>query len=145
MTLITAPDRAEVAHAAAKRHGCAGVIVEALTRDNYVSILDPLLPNGGFLYNVSVDVSSCALMEFCSERNVLYLDTVVEPWAGGYTDPRLSMSQRTNYGQREDMISLKRVLGPDVRLVCLRTSVLEMRTYFCPCVNDFGPRYPRLP
>jgi len=31
----------------------------------------------------------------------MYLDTCIEPWAGGYTDRRLSPSQRSNYALRE--------------------------------------------
>jgi homospermidine synthase len=40
-------------------------------------------------------------VEFCRERGVLYLDTCLEPWAGGYTDASMSPSRRTNYALRE--------------------------------------------
>jgi len=33
-----------------------------------------------------VDVSSAALVELARERGALYLDTCIEPWAGGYVD-----------------------------------------------------------
>jgi len=46
---------------------------------------------GGFPVNLSVDVSSVALVELARERGALYLDTCVEPWAGGYTDSKLSV------------------------------------------------------
>ena len=36
---------------------------------------------------MSVDVSSVALIELCQEKGALYLDTCIEPWPGGYTDP----------------------------------------------------------
>ena len=42
---------------------------------------------GDFLLNLSVDVSSIALVKFCHEKGALYLDTCIEPWPGGYTDP----------------------------------------------------------
>jgi len=35
--------------------------------------------------NLSVEVSSVALVELCRELGALYLDTCVEPWPGGYT------------------------------------------------------------
>src|SRR4051794_39934876 len=55
-------------------------IETALTRDNYGSVLAPLLGASDFLLNVSVDVSSVALIELCQEIGALYLDTCTEPW-----------------------------------------------------------------
>ena len=79
----------------------------ALTRDNYRTVLEPWLDDGDFLLNVSVDVSSVALIELCQERGALYLDTCTEPWAGGYTDPNLSPSARSNYALRESSLLLR--------------------------------------
>lgn len=36
---------------------------------------------------------------------------MVEPWAGAYLDPKLTVSQRSNYAMREQMLALKRELG----------------------------------
>ena len=82
--------------------------VEPLTRENYREVLTPLLRAGDFLLNLSVDVSSVALITLCREQGVLYLDTCIEPWAGGYTDPSLSPSQRSNYALRESALVLAR-------------------------------------
>jgi homospermidine synthase len=84
---------------------------EPLTRENYRRVLEPLLGAGDFLLNVSVDVSSVALMELCAEKGALYLDTCIEPWAGGYTDTALSASRRSNYALRESAIALRGRLG----------------------------------
>ncbi|MBK1659224.1 homospermidine synthase [Paracraurococcus ruber] len=84
-----------------------GFTVEAVTRDNLRDVLIPRLRRGDFLLNLSVDVSSVELMKLCQELDVLYLDTVVEPWAGGYTDPALTPSQRSNYAMREEAIALR--------------------------------------
>jgi len=35
------------------------------------------------------DVSSLDVMKLCREKNVLYVDTVVEPWLGFYFDDKL--------------------------------------------------------
>jgi homospermidine synthase len=78
----------------------------ALTRDNYRAVLQPLLARGDFLLNLSVDVSSVALIELAHETGALYLDTCIEPWAGGYTDPSLTPSQRSNYALRESALAL---------------------------------------
>ena len=69
----------------------AGVrfIQQAVTKDNYQSLLGPLLTEGkgqGFCVNLSVDTSSLDLMRYCRELDVLYIDTVVEPWLGFYFD-----------------------------------------------------------
>jgi homospermidine synthase len=78
----------------------------ALTRANLSEVLTPLLQPGDFLLNLSVDVSSVALIEFAQSRGAFYLDTCVEPWAGGYTDPNLTPSQRSNYALRESALAL---------------------------------------
>ncbi|MCY1281870.1 Homospermidine synthase [compost metagenome] len=75
---------------------------------NYRDELAPLLGAGDFLLNLSVNVSSLALLEFCRERDVLYLDTCIEPWAGGYTDPGRSLSERCNHALRESVLALRR-------------------------------------
>src|SRR5579859_6686731 len=71
-------------------------------------ILTPLLSRGSFLVNLSVGVSSVALVELCRELGVLYLDTCVEPPPGGYTDPNKSISERSNYAMRESALVLRR-------------------------------------
>lgn len=82
-------------------------LVSPLTRENFREILAPMLGQGDFLLNLSVDVSSVALIGFCREVGALYLDTCVEPWAGGYTDTSLSASARSNYGLRESALALR--------------------------------------
>jgi len=87
-----------------------GVTIAPVTRQNYRQTLRPLLGAGDFLLNVSVDVSSVALIALCQEIGALYLDTCIEPWAGGYTDPSLTPSQRSNYALRESALALAK--GP---------------------------------
>ena len=70
-------------------------------------MLDPLLGRGDFLLNVSVDVSSVALVKFCWEKGAMYLDTCIEPWPGGYTDPTIPRARRTNYALREEALALR--------------------------------------
>jgi len=81
-------------------------IVRPLTRDNYKIVLGSLLNAGDFLLNLSVDVSSVALIEYAHAKGALYLDTCIEPWAGGYTDPSLTPSERSNYALRETALAL---------------------------------------
>jgi homospermidine synthase len=80
--------------------------VTPITRGNIRDILTPVLGAGDFLLNLSVDVSSVALIGLCRELGALYLDTCIEPWAGGYTDPSLTPSQRSNYALRDSALAL---------------------------------------
>jgi homospermidine synthase len=82
-------------------------IRKRLTRDNLRQALDKRVGPGDFVVNLSVEVASTALVEFCQDKGALYLDTCIEPWPGGYTDPNLSVSRRSNYALRETMLALK--------------------------------------
>ncbi|MBV9150497.1 MAG: homospermidine synthase [Alphaproteobacteria bacterium] len=103
ITIMTAELRG---HEVAREYGVR-FIETALTRENYRSTLEPCLGKGDFLLNVSVDVSSVALIELCRERGALYLDTCIEPWPGGYTDPNLPPAARSNYALRESALALR--------------------------------------
>lgn len=80
--------------------------VSAITPENLRAELGGRLAAGDFLLNLSVDVSSVALIGLCREVGALYLDTCIEPWAGGYTDPNLTASERSNYALRESALAL---------------------------------------
>ena len=86
ITIVTADD---AGHAEANEYGIK-FVKQPLTRDNYRQVLEPLLSRGDFLLNLSVDVSSVALIQFAHEKGALYLDTCIEPWPGGYTDTSVS-------------------------------------------------------
>jgi len=103
----------------AAEHGIR-FLVQPLTRENYREVLAPMLGAGDFLLNLSVDVSSVALIALCRELGALYLDTCIEPWAGGYTDPSLTPSQRSNYALRESALALAAEGndGPTAVLTC---------------------------
>lgn len=103
ITIVTADSMGQ---AEAQQYGIK-FVVDALTRENFRRILDPLVGRGDFVLNVSVDVSSIALIKFCWERGSMYLDTCIEPWPGGYTDPGLPMARRTNYALREEALALR--------------------------------------
>lgn len=88
-------------------------IVRPLKKDNYREILEKHLHPGDFLLNLSVDVSTIDLVSFCAGVGALYLDTVIEPWEGGYTDASLPEAKRTNYSLREDALALREKYGSD--------------------------------
>jgi homospermidine synthase len=95
----------ESADAVGVRHTAA-----AIRRDDYRAWLSPRLAPGDVLLNLSVDVSSHALIRLCQQQGALYVDASTEPWPGTYTDRRLPPAARTNYRLREDVLALR---GPD--------------------------------
>ena len=110
------PDRIQIVtgHDGGKAIAAAygvGFHVEPLTPANYLGILDRYLKRGDFLLNLSVDVSSLDLIAYCADKEIGYLDTCIEPWPGGYTDPSRSASERSNYGLWWQSRELRRKLG----------------------------------
>lgn len=104
ISIITGDSRgAAIAH----EYG-AGFSDLPLTPGNVMHVLEPRLGEGDVLLNLSVGVSSKALVELCRRRGALYLDTCIEPWAGGYTDAAYSASQRSNYALRERILAFRR-------------------------------------
>lgn len=81
--------------------------IKPITPQNYQQVLENFLSDGDWLLNLSVSVSSAALIEWCYCKNVFYLDTCIEPWDGLYTDDKLPLSARSNYALREEILSVK--------------------------------------
>ena len=104
------PSRVKVVKARPDTSGIAAelgvqVIVQRLDRGNHEAVLEPLLGEGDFLLNLSVDVASLALVQLCARRGALYLDACNEPWPGRYDDPDRPPTQRSNYALREEMLA----------------------------------------
>ena len=104
------PGRIKIVKASPDTTGIAAalgveVIATPLNEGNFETVLEPLLAEGDFLLNLSVDVSSLALMKFCRKRGSFYLDTCNEPWPGRYHNPDLPPSRRSNYALREDVLA----------------------------------------
>ncbi len=100
ITILTADERGR---AEAEQYGIK-FVVNPIKRDNVQQILGPMLRRGDFLLNLSVDVSSTVLIEYCLQNGVFYLDTCIEPWHGMYTDGSLTLAKRSNYGLREEAL-----------------------------------------
>src|ERR1700719_1086186 len=103
LTIVTAEDKG---NEEAAKYGIK-FVKERLTRENFRRVLNPLLGRGDFLINVAVEVSSIALIKLCWEKGAMYLDTCIEPWPGGYTDPTVPAARRTNYALREEALALR--------------------------------------
>ena len=104
ITIVTAEDKG---HREAQEFGVK-FVQTALKPENYREVLEPLIGPGDFLLNLSIDVSSVALVQLARERGALYLDTCIEPWAGGYTDPNMPVEARSNYAMRLGALKLRK-------------------------------------
>ena len=92
----------------ARRYGLRHDTI-AVTPDNYAGLLAARLAAGDVLINLSVDVSSLALITWCQAHAVLYIDTCVEPWAGGYMQHRDGqLRPTTNYDLRHAALTRRR-------------------------------------
>lgn len=81
----------------------------AITPANLASTLARHLAAGDVLINVAVDVASLDLITWCQAHQVLYLDTGIEPWPGGYAAADASTS---NYALRHAALALHRPGAP---------------------------------
>lgn len=82
----------------------------AITEANYREVLSAQLSGSGqgFCVNLSVETSSLDIMKLCREIGALYIDTVVEPWAGYDEANKDDTAKRTNYALRETVRLEKR-------------------------------------
>src|SRR3982074_1380737 len=103
LTIVTAEDKG---NDEAAKYGIK-FVKERLTRENFRRVLNPLLGRADFLINVAVEVSGLALIKLGWERGAMSLDPCIEPWPGGYTDPTVPASRRTNYALREEALALR--------------------------------------
>ena len=104
ITIITAEPRG---HEVAAEYGVR-FIETALTRENYRA--DPRIEASAAAIFCSTSRSTCRASRSSSCARIqgaLYLDTCIEPWPGGYTDPSLPPSARSNYALRESALALR--------------------------------------
>ncbi len=79
-----------------------------ITPENMFKLLDACVKPGTFVVNLSCDVSSAAIIEYCRAADALYIDTVTEPWKDCYDDHNAASDTRSNYAMREEIQELKR-------------------------------------
>lgn len=77
-----------------------------VTSENHRTLLEPLLGPHVFLLNLTTGASSLALITLCQHTDTLYLDTGIEPWSGGYTDP-VTHTRVTNYALRKEVLDAR--------------------------------------
>lgn len=107
MLIITAD---ELGKPVAEKYGVP-FHIEALTPENFRKVLGRYMKPGDMLLNLTVNVFSYDLIEYCSRKDgILYVDTSKETWPGQLDNPGLSIAERTNYAIREKLLSLREKL-----------------------------------
>jgi homospermidine synthase len=82
-----------------------------LTRENFEVVLSRHLSAGDFLVNLSVGVSSHALLRWCQQAGVHYTDASTEDWAQPLDVSDEPPAARTNYALREAVLALRTDAG----------------------------------
>lgn len=77
-----------------------------LSPENHTALLAAHLRPGDVLLNLAVEVSSRDLIAWCQRHDVLYLDTGIEPWPGGYR-PDQGLESTTNQALRAQVLSMR--------------------------------------
>jgi homospermidine synthase len=75
-----------------------------LTKDNFKEVLKDHLTKGDLLINLTAEVSSLDLMSYCSNEEILYLDTCIELWPD-----EIDVNSKT-YDEREQLLGLQEEL-----------------------------------
>ena len=70
-------------------------VLDKVDQDNYLTLLPKYLSSGDFLLDLSYDVNTCALLEWCHNNNVLYVNASIDTWKDGDEKIRLTDSSPT--------------------------------------------------
>ncbi|KGP62218.1 hypothetical protein EP47_01520 [Legionella norrlandica] len=81
--------------------------LQRITLKNYVEVIGSILKENDFLIDVSIGISSTALILLCDQKGALYINAATEPWKEDFMLERLSLNRRTNYSLREEVLQLK--------------------------------------
>jgi homospermidine synthase len=102
ITVIDADDHsADIARFTAKG---VNYLIQPIFAGNLEATLAKFTSKGDLILNLSVEVSSHEIMEWCQKNGVLYLDTCIEPWAHYYDNQSIPEEQRTNYYLRHKLL-----------------------------------------
>ena len=99
--MIDGADHSTIAHFIAQG---MTYVVNPLDRENLAKMLAKFVGKGDLILNLSVEVSSIDMIEWCQKNGVLYPDTCIEPWADYYDNPKIPEEQRTNYFLRHSVL-----------------------------------------
>jgi homospermidine synthase len=87
------------------RHANSGIryIVKRIDKTNMESVLMQLLSPGDFLVNVSLDIDGVAIVRYCLENGIQYIDTSIERWPDEPDELIPDLAQRTLYSTHQEI------------------------------------------
>lgn len=77
-----------------------------VTQDNMDRVLSRFLQPGDFLVNVSLNIDGCAIVKWCLEHQVMYLDTSIERWPDEQDETIPHHKDRTLYATHQEIRKL---------------------------------------
>ena len=72
-------------------------VAERIVKDNLDSTLSKYLGDGDFLVNASLNIDGIAIVKWCLEHGVKYIDTSIERWENQQDEVIPNMAERTLY------------------------------------------------
>lgn len=88
-------------------------IIQPLVKENLHTTLAKYAGKGDVIINLSVEVSSLAIIEWAQSAGALYIDTCIEPWANYYDNTEIAEGHRTNYWLRHMAIEASKTWAPN--------------------------------
>jgi len=82
-------------------------IQEAITAENLASVLKKLVHPGDLIIDLAVDIDCCAIVQWCHDNDVLYINTSVELWDPYHDIAQTIPTQRTLYPRHMKLRALK--------------------------------------
>ncbi len=77
-----------------------------ITPENYANVLSQYVKPGDLFIDLAWDVETCAMLEWCHNNNVLYVNTSVEEWDPYQKIEQVSPTQLTLYARHMDIKKL---------------------------------------
>lgn len=70
-------------------------VLDKIVEENYLELLPKYLSSGDFLVDLSYDIDTCCLLDWCHKNNVLYINASIETWKDGDHKIQLTNSSPT--------------------------------------------------
>lgn len=96
--------------------------IQKITQQNYIEIIGNQLASDDVVIDVSIGISSAAMIQLCNEKQALYINASIEEWGESLFEKNIP-EERTNYWLRETILKLKKQLKK--RLSLLMALILD--------------------
>ncbi|KTD60446.1 homospermidine synthase [Legionella santicrucis] len=83
--------------------------IQKITKQNYIEIIGNQLASDDLVIDVSIGISSAAMIQLCNEKQALYINASIEEWGESLFEKNIP-EERTNYWLRETILKLKKTV-----------------------------------